>query len=138
MVWYPFSTARIKLLLFFKIFIIHGHILRTCIVTHKLKSSLLRQTCIFLKYKCSGFTLWFLLHIYLCFSWKVHYYENHFTNTIITVFLLFTGKYCSKSIYQPRLWGHCDGRGQYSRYGYKNQLLLYLMPGYVKNLPKRK
>ena len=71
---------------FYAVFVMHGHVLRTCIVVHNIQSSLLRQTCKFLKYKCRGFTLRFLLHIYLYFTWKIHYYEIYYTNTIITVF----------------------------------------------------
>ena len=64
--------------------------------------------------------------------------EIHFTvmmkhvsinnNAVITVFSIYTVKYRARS--------QCDDRGKYCQYRSKKQLLLYLLLGYVKSLPK--
>ena len=56
----------------------------------------------------------------------------------MTVFSICTEKYSLRSKHRPSLQGRCNDWRQYSRYRSKKQLLLYLLPGYIKNLLKEK
>ena len=54
-----------------------------------------------------------------------------------TCFSICNGRYCPRSNHWPSLRGWCDDIGQYFWCRLKKQLLLYLLPWYVKNVPNR-
>lgn len=54
-----------------------------------------------------------------------------------TCFSICTGRYCPRSNHWPSLRGWCNDIGQYFCCWLKKQLFMYLLPGYVKNVPNR-